>query len=107
MANTTMASNTTIEFDPYIITVLMRDLVGHDRSPSAFLVYLAIEAEAQGGKALLSHSALAGRTGLSKRACQNAIGLLARRGLIEVLRRRDTEPAQLQPLRPWVRSSAA
>lgn len=104
MANNAMASNTTLEVDRYVVTVLMRDLVGHDRSASAFLVYLAIEAEAQGGKALLSHSALAERTGLSKRACQNAIALLARRGLIEVLRRRDTEPAQLRPLRPWVRS---
>jgi len=102
-----MASITTVELDRYVITVLMRDLVGHDRSPSAFLVYLAIEAEVQGGKALLSHSALAERTGLSKRACQNAIALLARRKLIEVVRRRDTEPAHYRPLRPWVRSSPA
>ena len=105
MANNAMATNTMLKLDRYVVTVLMRDLVGHDRSTSAFLVYLAIEAEAQAGKALLSHSALAERTGLSKRACQNAIALLARRGLIEVLRRRDTEPAQLRPLRPWVRGT--
>jgi len=107
VANTAMASNTTVELDRYVVTALMRDLVGHDRSASAFLVYLAIEAEAPGGKALLSHSALAERTGLSKRACQNAIALLARRKLIEVVRRRDTEPAHYRPLRPWVRSSGA
>jgi DNA-binding transcriptional ArsR family regulator len=101
-----MAPNTTLEVDRYVVTVLMRDLVGHDRSASAFLVYLAIEAEAQGGKALLSHSALAERTGLSKRACQNAIALLARRGLIEASRRRGTDPARYRSLKPWRREPA-
>lgn len=102
-----MASNSTVQLDRYVVTVLMRDLVGHDRSPSAFLVYLAIETEAQAGKAHLSHSALAERTGLSKRACQNAIALLGRRKLIEVVRLRDTEPAHYRALRPWAHSSAA
>jgi DNA-binding GntR family transcriptional regulator len=90
--------------DGYVTDVLMRDLVGHDRSPSAFLVYLAIEAEAQRGRALLSHAALAERTGLSKRACQDAVRLLSRRGLIEISRARGTEPAHYRPTRPWSRS---
>ena len=29
-----------LPLDPYITDVLMRDLVGHDRTPSAFIVYL-------------------------------------------------------------------
>jgi hypothetical protein len=29
-----------LALDPYLTNVLMRDLVGHDRLPSAFLVYL-------------------------------------------------------------------
>jgi DNA-binding Lrp family transcriptional regulator len=81
----------------------MRDLVGHDRSPSAFIVYLAIVAAAAEGRALLSHTALADRTGFSKRACQNAVAHLARRGLIRTHRAGVTEIAEYQPLRPWVR----
>ena len=30
----------TLRVDDYVIDVLLRDLVAHDRSPSAFLVYL-------------------------------------------------------------------
>jgi hypothetical protein len=30
----------TVPIDAYILDTLMRDLVGHDRQPSAFLVYL-------------------------------------------------------------------
>jgi hypothetical protein len=30
----------TIEVDDYVVDTLMADLVGHDRQPSAFLVYL-------------------------------------------------------------------
>ena len=107
MAIDAMASNAAIVIDRYIVDVLMRDLIGHDRSPSAFLVYLVIQAEAGNGRALLSHAAIAERTGLSKRACQNALALLRRRGLIEVSRTRGTEPAHYRPLRPWARSLAA
>ena len=32
----------TIEPDSYVIEPLMRNLVGHDRQPSAFLVYLYV-----------------------------------------------------------------
>jgi hypothetical protein len=99
-----MASTSTISVDGYVIDTLMRDLVGHDRSPSAFLVYLMIEAQAQCGRVFLSHSALAERTGLSKRTCQEAVRLLSRRGLIETLRARSTEAAQYRPVRPWVRT---
>ncbi len=31
--------------DPYVTDVLMRDLVGHDRKPTSFLLYLWLSAE--------------------------------------------------------------
>jgi Helix-turn-helix domain len=89
--------------DRYVIDTLMADLVGHDHRPSAFLVYLAVLAAAGEGRAVLSHSQLAERTGLSKRAAQDAVGLLARRGLIEVERRGPTETPRYRPLSPWRR----
>src|SRR5690349_10544746 len=39
--------NAMIGVDDYVIDVLMRDLVGHDRAPSAFLVYLYLWAAAE------------------------------------------------------------
>ena len=39
-----MAAKASFELDSYVAETLMRDLVGHDRRPSAFLVYLAITA---------------------------------------------------------------
>lgn len=96
-----MATDTSIVLDRYVAETLMRDLVGHDRSPSAFLVYLSIHAAASTGRALLSYADLAERTGLSKRACQNGVALLNRRGLIEVNRKSSTDAAQYRPLRPW------
>ena len=32
-------SKPTLTLDPYLTETLMRDLVGHDRRPAAFLVY--------------------------------------------------------------------
>ena len=37
-----------IVLDDYVMDVLMRDLVGHDRAPSAFLVYLHLWSESEG-----------------------------------------------------------
>ncbi len=90
--------------DPYVLDTLMADLVGHDHRPSAFLVYLAIVAAAGDGRAALSHSALAERTGLSKRTVQTAVAALLRRSLIERLRRGPTETPQYRPLSPWRRA---
>jgi len=92
-----------LPIDRYVIATLMRDLVGHDHRPSAFLVYLALLDLAESGRAALSHAQLAEQTGLSKRAVQDAICHLARRGLIMVKRAGRTEPAIVQPLSPWRR----
>jgi len=106
MAVIAMATNGTITFDRYVVDVLMRDLVGHDRCPSAFVVYLAIQGSAAEGRALFSYQAMADLTGLSKRTCQNAVALLHRRGLVEISRKSGTDAAEYLPLRPWERSEA-
>lgn len=99
-----MARDASIALDRYVAETLMRDLVGHDRSPSAFLVYLSVHAAASEGRALLSYADLSERTGLSKRACQNGVVLLRRRNLIEIRRKSSTDAAEYRPLRPWRRS---
>ena len=91
----------TIQIDRYVLDTLMRDLIGHDRRPASYLVYLAILAAER--PVALSHQQLADRTGLSKRTVQDAIAHLARRGLVAVERRERTEAAVLTPLMPWRR----
>ena len=107
MAVFAMANSSTIELDRYVTDTLMRDLVGHDRCPSAFVVYLAIHAGAAEGRALFSYSAMAELTGLSKRTCQNAVARLQRRGLVQISRKGGTDAAEYRPLRPWDRSASA
>ena len=91
-----------LQIDLYVIDTLMRDLVGHDHRPSAFLAYLALLGAGQ-GRAALSHAQLAEQTGLSKRAVQDALRHLAQRQLISIERRGRTEPAIVRPLMPWRR----
>jgi len=90
-----------LSIDPYVLDTLMRDLVGHDRKPSAYLVYLAVLGQGEGCAA--SHQQLAELTGLSKRSVQEAVAHLARRGLLRVERRGATEAAVLSALSPWQR----
>jgi len=89
--------------DRYALDVLMRDLVGHDRRPSAYLVYLMIVARNADGVRGMSYAALAELTGLSRRAVQDAVSHLARRRLIEVVRPGPTETALYRALAPWRR----
>ncbi|HEX4097947.1 MAG TPA: helix-turn-helix domain-containing protein [Caulobacteraceae bacterium] len=95
-----------IALDPYVVDVLMRDLVSHDHAPSAFLVYLWLWARTEGGQRRFSAS-LAGialETGLSKSSVQNAVRQLAqRRRLIAVTREGPTSPPIYQVLTPWIR----
>lgn len=88
----------------YVADTLMRDLVGHDRRPSAFLVYLAIAAQAQNDKRAMSYQELAELTGLSRRAAQDAVAHLLGRGFIAVERKGPTEPARYRVLTPWKRN---
>jgi len=92
--------------DDYVIDVLMADLIAHDRQPSAFVLYLRLWRECEGGRKRtrpLSLRDLSESTGLSKRAIQDAIDRLARRQLIAVERRMPTAVATYRVNRPWRR----
>jgi hypothetical protein len=95
---------TEIALDGYVLDVLMRDLVGHDKSPSAFLIYLHIWAETLGKgteAAPLSHQTMADSTGLSKSAVQGAVRILSRRRLIRSTKRAVTSTPEYRVERPW------
>jgi DNA-binding MarR family transcriptional regulator len=92
--------------DPYIVDVLMRDLTGHDRQPSAFLVYLFLWRRTAGAgtrSVRASHRAIAEATGLSKSAVQAAVRTLLRRRLVQSRREARTATPEYVVLRPWVR----
>ncbi|MGA3211311.1 MAG: helix-turn-helix domain-containing protein [Terriglobales bacterium] len=79
-----------ILFDDYVMDVLMRDLVGHDKKPSAFLVYLFLAARLERDMtraSAASYGRIAACTGLSKTAVQQAIAHLAGRKLINIAKR--------------------
>lgn len=93
-----------IRMDPYLIDVMMRDLVGHDRQPSAFLVYLCLWARTFGRhkhSVRMSLRELAEATGLSKSAVQAAVRRLVRRRLIRVRHDSPTAVPEYFPERPW------
>lgn len=89
--------------DSYILDTLMRDLVGHDRRTSAFLVYLALLAASDDGPPRLSHAQLAERTGLSKRSVQAAAQHLIERRLLRATKKGATEVTKYEVLAPWRR----
>jgi len=60
---------------------------------------------ASGVRGIILGSRLAEQTGLSKRTVQDALGHLAKRGLISIKRAGRTEPAIVEPLFPWRRSA--
>jgi DNA-binding GntR family transcriptional regulator len=91
--------------DEYIAEVLMRDLVGHDHSPAAFLVYLLLWKRTQGERrkrVRLSHAEIAQDTGLSKSAVQQALRILHRRGLVHSHRQHQTDTPEHEVARPWM-----
>ncbi len=90
--------------DRHVIDALMRDLVAHDRRPSAYLVYLTLLALAGGSRVSLSLAQLADQTGLSKRSVQDAIRHLSGRGLLAVTKSGATETPRYEPLQPWRRA---
>jgi Helix-turn-helix domain len=97
---------TTLPLDAYIADTLMPDLVGHDRQPSAFLVYMYLWRLTHGAGATHAQVALldiADATGLSKRAVQDAVGRLAKRTLLTVARESITAVPVYTVLRPWRR----
>jgi hypothetical protein len=70
--------------DDYLVETLLPDLIGHDRAPSAFLIYLKLWHLAGGpGRGVqASLSTLAVETGLSKSSVQAALRHLRRRNYL-------------------------
>jgi hypothetical protein len=81
-----------VAVDTYVLDALMPDLVGHDRRPSAFVVYLWLWRRTRGGstKTVASLQMIADGTGLSKGSVQAAVAWLRRRELIETNHRMAT-----------------
>jgi DNA-binding MarR family transcriptional regulator len=95
-----------LKLEPYIGDVLLRDLVGHDRSPAAFLVYFSLYSltYAAGRRNVrLSLKQVAERTGLSKSAVQAALRILLRRQLIRTVHETRTAVPEYFVQRPWAR----
>ena len=95
-----------VTIEPYIVDTLMPDLVGHDRQPSAFLVYLFLWRRTVGsgaGHVTIALLDIAEGTGLSKRTVQAAIGWLSHRKLIGISRATTTSVPTYLVFRPWRR----
>ena len=91
--------------DAYILDTLLRDLAGHDHSPSAFLVYLQLWNQTLGRRKrsiAISLQTLAHLTGLSKSTVQAALRILKRRKLIHVKRVNPTATPVYEVQRPWL-----
>jgi len=99
--------------DPYIIDTLMPDLVGHDKQPSAFIVFLYLWARARyrpagahgpaGKWTAASLQQMALESGLSKSAVQQAIRALKRRRLVHSYQPSATAVPQYLVNAPWRR----
>ncbi len=117
-----------LKLDPYITSVLLRDLVGHDRRPASFLVYLWFTAEQQEqaqqeqaryaraqhdqvrqskapprrpAAVTVSYQELAESIGISKSSAQSAVAWLIRRKLLAVTKTTVTATPAYKVLTPW------
>src|ERR1700675_2695978 len=92
-----------ITMDDYVVDVLMRDLVGHDRRPVCFLVYLWLAAEhgRRGGAGEVSYREVAEGISVSKSSVQGAVSWLVRRKLVAVSKASVTATPCYTVLCPW------
>jgi hypothetical protein len=94
----------TIPIDDYVLDVLMRDLVGHDRQPAAYLVFLCLYGQAarhNWKSQPASLRMLAEATGLSKSAVQTAMQKLRYRELVLTTSGHGTAIPRHRVLRHW------
>src|SRR5207245_4126690 len=94
----------TVPIDDYVLDVLMRDIVGHDQQPAAFLVYLYLSGRAARQRwrpVNASLRMLADETGLSKSAVQSALATLHFRQLVKTSRDHRTAVPAHRVLRHW------
>jgi CRP-like cAMP-binding protein len=94
--------------DDYILDTLLRDLVGHDHRPAAYLVYVWLCGEqARRSSALrISFQELAENTGLSRSAAQSAVSWLKRRKLISSTKENATDIPTYNLHTPWRRHTS-
>ena len=95
-----------LTIDAYVTDVLMPDLVGHDRRPAAFVVYLFLlrhSLQARRDAVAVSLQTIASRTGLSKSSVQSSIRHLKRRRLLDPDQQATVSAPLRRVLRPWSR----
>jgi DNA-binding GntR family transcriptional regulator len=92
-----------LPLDDYVVDVLMRDLVGHDRRPVSFLVYLwlAMEQQRRAKGVRISYREMAESIGVSRSSVQASVNWLVRRKLLGVSKERSTATPRYTVLRPW------
>jgi len=95
-----------ISLDDYVIDVLMRDLVGHDRRVVSFLVYLWFAGEQgkeqrKGNVVEASYRQIAECIGVSKSSAQAAVAWLIKRKLLACTKRTVTATPRYKVLTPW------
>ena len=93
-----------IPIDGYVLDVLMRDLIGHDQKPAAYLVYLHLCGQAARTKwrsISASVRTIADATGLSKSTVHAALAHLRRRQLIATTTDHVTTTPRHRVLRHW------
>jgi hypothetical protein len=91
-----------IPLDDYVIDVLMRDLVGHDRRVVSFLVYLWFAGELRKGNVVeASYRQIAECIGVSKSSAQAAVGWLIKRKLLAATKKTVTATPRYKVLTPW------
>jgi hypothetical protein len=96
----------TVPIDDYVLDVLMRDLIGHDQKPAAFMVYLHLYGQAARNKwrhISASVRTIADATGLSKSAVHAALTHLRCRHLIATTADHATATPRHRVLRHWRR----
>jgi hypothetical protein len=96
-----------INLDSYVVDILMPDLVGHDRRPASFIVYLYLlrcASVAKRDTLSVSLQTIATKTGLSKSTVQAAIRHLRRRRLLDPATTATVTDPVRRVLRPWNRA---
>ena len=93
--------------DDYILDTLMRDLVGHDHRPAAYLVYVWLcgEQHRRPDPLRISFQELAESTGLSRSAAQSAVAWLKRRKLLSAAKSNATDIPTYTIHTPWQRKA--
>jgi|SRR5882672_6203719 len=98
-----------MQIDDYVTEVLMRDLVGHDRRPASFLVYLWLIAEQRrrGAAVQISYQDLAENIGISKSSAQAGVAWLLRRKLLVASKTSVTATPRYTVQTPWKGKTSA